>query len=77
LEIAIGELSRRTQCNIGAALTLSGLVDAFMAGHVAKLKEKSRVSYEGSLAKLKSAFGSVKAEALTRSQVAGAHNRLS
>jgi hypothetical protein len=56
-----------------AALTVDGLCDAFLSGHAAKLKAKSIVAYEGSLAKVRAAHGSMRAEALTRSHVAALH----
>jgi integrase len=55
------------------ALTIGGLCDAFLSGHAAKLKPKSVVAYEGSLAKLRSAHGSLRAEALSRQHVAALH----
>jgi integrase len=59
-----------------AALTVGGLCDAFLSGHASKLKAKSIVAYEGSLAKLSRAHGALKAEALTRSHVAALHTRM-
>jgi integrase len=56
-----------------AALTIGGLIDAFLSGHASKLKPKSVVAYEGSLAKLRAKHGALKAEALTRSHVAALH----
>jgi integrase len=59
-----------------AALTVEGLCDAFLSDAAAKLKAKSAVAYQGSLAKLRSAHGSMIAEALMRSQVAALHTRM-
>jgi hypothetical protein len=56
-----------------AALTVEGLCDAFLSGHASKLKPKSVVAYEGSLAKVRAAHGALRAEALTRSHVAALH----
>jgi hypothetical protein len=60
-----------------ASLTGSGLIDAFIEGHAAKLKPKSAESYEGALAKLQAAYGGLKAEAITRGQIARLHTSLS
>jgi hypothetical protein len=38
-----------------AAVTVEGLYTAFLSGHASKLKPKSVVAYESSLAKLRSA----------------------
>jgi integrase len=59
-----------------AALTVGGLCDAFLSGHASKLKPKSVVAYEGSLAKVRSAHGTLKAEARTRAHVAALHTRM-
>src|SRR3984957_5591614 len=59
-----------------AALTVEGLCAAFVSGHASKLKPKSVVGYEGSLAKVRAAHGSMRAEALTRSYVAALHTRM-
>jgi integrase len=60
-----------------AALTVADLIDAFLDSHVAKLKPNSRLAYAESLAKLRAAHGAIKAEALTRVQVAALHRSLS
>jgi integrase len=57
-----------------AAITVSGLIDAFTAGHInIKLKAKTQGPYKAALERLRSAHGSLKAEALTRAQVASLH----
>jgi Arm DNA-binding domain len=56
-----------------ASLTVAGLIDAFLGGHAAKLKPRTRVSYEDALAKIRAAHGSIKAEALSRQQIARLH----
>jgi len=57
-----------------AALTVAGLVEAFLADHVkAKLKPGTAAWYEATLARVRDSFGTLKAEALTRSRVAGLH----
>jgi integrase len=59
-----------------AAVTVEGLCTAFLSGHASKLKPKSVVAYESSLAKLRSAHGALRAEALTRSNVAALHTAM-
>jgi integrase len=60
-----------------AAPSVADLIDAFLNSRVAKLKPNSRLAYAESLAKLRSAHGAIKAEALTRVQVAALHRSLS
>jgi integrase len=56
------------------ALTVAGLIDAFLADHVrAKLKPGTAAWYDVTLARVRDSFGTLKAEALTRSRVAGLH----
>jgi hypothetical protein len=57
-----------------ASLTVGGLIDAFLTDHAGtKLKAKTADHYAGLLAKLVSAHGNMKAEALTRANVAVLH----
>lgn len=59
------------------ALTVSGLIDAFVAEHVdGKLKPASAISAKAGLEKLRAAHGSQKAEALTRAQLAALHSSM-
>jgi integrase len=59
------------------ALTVADLIDAFLDSRVAKLKPNSRLAYAESLAKVRTAHGAIKAEALNRSQVAILHRSMS
>ncbi|MGB6326089.1 MAG: Arm DNA-binding domain-containing protein [Methylocella sp.] len=60
-----------------AALAVSDLIDAFMAGHVGtKLKTGTGVGYKIALAKVCAVYGSTKAEALSRAQVAALHRSM-
>jgi integrase len=60
-----------------AAVTVSGLIDAFAAGHIdIKLKAKTAEHYNAALERLRAAHGSLKAEALTRAQVAALHTAM-
>lgn len=59
------------------ALTVSGLIDAFIAEHVdGKLKPASAVSAKAGLERLRAAHGALKAEALARAQLALLHSSL-
>jgi Arm DNA-binding domain len=59
-----------------ASLTVSGLIDAFIAGHVDKrCKPQTAVAHKIALSRLRTAHGGMKAEALTRGQVAALHAR--
>jgi integrase len=60
-----------------AALTVAGLIGAFLEDHGAKLKAKTRAHYSGALTRLGAAHGNLKAEALTRAQVAAVHAAMS
>jgi integrase len=54
--------------------TVGGLLDAFLEGHVdSKLKAKTAKHYSVALERLRAAHGSLKAQALSRSQVAALH----
>lgn len=76
-QIRLGEDPQAEKARQRSSLTISGLIEAFIDGHAAKLKAKSAVNYAIALAKLRAAHGAIKAEALTRSQVAAAHQALS
>src|SRR5262249_8515069 len=57
------------------SLTVAGSIDAFLRDHASsKLKAKTRIHYEGLLAKLRDAHGGLKAETLTRGHVAALHH---
>ena len=75
-KLGSGPTRRAEKARQRASLTVSGLIDAFVGGRVAKLKPKSRVSCEAGLAKTRAAHGAIKAEALTRAQVAALHVRM-
>jgi Arm DNA-binding domain len=74
--IRLGEDPQAEKTRQRSSLTVAGLIDAYSAGHVAKLKPGSQESYGVGLAKLRAAHGSLKAEALTRAQVAALHTSL-
>ena len=75
--IRLGDDPQLEKSRQRASLTVAGLTRAFAEGHIAKLKPKSRESYEGVLAKIRAAYGLLKAEALTRAQVAALHSAMS
>jgi hypothetical protein len=74
--IRMGEDPSAEKARQRASLTVAGLIDAFGEGHVGKLKPHTRRSYGGALAKVRAAHGSIKAEALTRQQIARIHTAL-
>lgn len=60
-----------------AALTVAGLIDAFVAEHVeTKCKAATAEAHKASLMKLKVAHGGLKAESLTRPQLAALHAKM-
>lgn len=60
------------------ALTVSELIDAFSKEHVAvKLKASTAKSYGAGLEALRASYGSLKAESLTRGQIASLHAKMS
>jgi len=59
------------------ALTVAELIEAFEAEHVrGKLKEKTGAAYAAGLARLRDAYGSLKAEALSRAHLAALHAKM-
>ena len=75
--IRLGEDPQTEKARRRSSLTVAGLIDAYHAGHVRKLKPASREGYGVSLAKVRAAYGALKAEALSRAQVAALHSSLS
>jgi len=60
-----------------ASLTVGGVIDEFIAEHVcSKLKEKTAEAHKIALERLREAHGGMKAEGLTRAQVAALHSRM-
>jgi integrase len=60
-----------------AAVTVSGLIDAFMVEHVAtKCKPSTCKNHKVALERLREAYGPMKAEALSRAQLAAMHGRM-
>jgi integrase len=58
-----------------AALTVGELAEAFLKDHAgSKLKAKTRAHYEGLIAKVRAAYGALKAESMTRAHVAALHH---
>ena len=59
------------------ALTVSGLIDAFVAEHVdTKLKVRTAEGYKITLARLRSAHGGLKAQSLTPAQLSTLHSKM-
>ena len=70
--IRLGDDPQTEKVRQRAALTVAGLIDAFLESHGAKLKAKTRAHYTGTLGALAAAHGTTKAESLTRAQLAAA-----
>jgi integrase len=74
--VRLGEDPQGEKARQRGALSVAGLIDTFLEGHVQKLKPRTRVSYEAALAKLRAAHGGSKAAALTRAQLTGLHRSM-
>jgi integrase len=66
-----GEKSRQRK-----SLSVVEFIDAFLENHVSKLTRATGISYSLTLGKFRSVHGGLKAEALTRAQVAAVHRSL-
>jgi integrase len=75
--IRLGNDPQAEKARQRTSLTVSALIDDYRAGHVVKLKAGTREAYGACLAKVRAAFGPIRAEALSRAQVATLHNSLS
>jgi integrase len=71
--IRLGSDPQAEKASRRAALSVSGLIDAFIKDHVSKLKPKTAVVHGGALSRLREAHGALKAEALTRAHIASMH----
>ena len=74
--VRLGEDPQAEKTRQRDALSVAALIEAFLEGHVQKLKPRTRVSYEAALAKLRAAYGGSKAAALTRAQLTGLHRSM-
>jgi integrase len=72
--VRLGADPQGEKSQLRAALTVSALITAFLEGHA--LKPSSRAAYVGWLGKVRTAYGTVKAEALTRGQLAALHRSM-
>jgi integrase len=72
--VRLGEDPQQEKATRRAAPTVAELIRAFLEGHGSKLKPKTRVHYEGLLAKLDAAYGNSKASALKRAHIAALHH---
>jgi integrase len=74
--IRLGDDPQAEKSRQRAALTVSSLIDAFIAGHVGKrCKPQTAIAHKIALSRLRTAYGGMKAVALTRGQVAVLHAR--
>jgi hypothetical protein len=75
--IRLGQDPQEDKNRQRASLTVGGVIDAFIEGHVrSKCKPGTAYGYELALARLRDAQGGTKAEALTRSQIAALHQAM-
>lgn len=75
--VRLGSDPQAEKASQRAALSVSGLIDAFVAGHVSgKCKPKTAKSYAAGLERLRIAHGSLKAERLSRAHVASMHTAM-
>ena len=75
--IRLGADPQSTKMSQRAALSVSDLIDAFVASHVGiKLKAGTALGYQIALAKLSEAYGSTKADSLKRAEVAALHRSM-
>jgi integrase len=75
--IRLGDDPQAEKAHQRAAPTVGELTNAFLKDHVSsKLKPKTRVHYEGLLAKVQAAYGNLKAASLTRAHVAALHQSM-
>jgi integrase len=73
--IRLGDDPQAKKAHQRASLTVSGLIDVFIAEHVGKCKPQTAESHKIALRRLRGAHGNIKAEALTRDQVAALHSK--
>ena len=73
--IRLGDDPQAEKAHQRASLTVSDLIDAFIAEHVGKCKPQTAESHKIALRRLRGAHGNIKAEALTRDQVAALHSK--
>jgi integrase len=75
--IRLGDDPQAEKSRRRAALTVGELADAFLKDHAGpKLKAKTLAHYEGVLAKVRAAYGELKAAALTRAHVSSLHREM-
>ena len=75
--IRLGEDPQAEKSGERASLTIAGLIDAFLTGHVhTKCKPGTAYGYKIALARLRAAHGNLKAKMLTRANVAALHQNM-
>jgi integrase len=73
--IRLGDDPQEEKAHRRASLTVSGLIDVFIVEHVGKCKPQTAEAHKIALRRLRGAHGNIKAEALTRNQVATLHSK--
>jgi integrase len=75
--IRLGEDPQAEKARQRDSLMVGGLIDSFLKDHAgSKLKAKTRAHYEGLLSKVRTNYGTLKAETLTRAHVASLHRNM-
>jgi integrase len=75
--VRLGSNPARERADRKAVLTISALIDAFVAEHVeTKLKVRTGESHVAALERLRSAHGTQKADAVTRANLATLHSKM-
>lgn len=76
-DVANGKDPAAERAKQRAAVTVADMIDAFVAEHVeTKCKAATAQAHKASLMKLKAAYGDLKAESLTRPQLAALHAKM-
>jgi integrase len=76
-QVRLGADPAATKTERRNAVTVANLIDTFVAEHInAKLKVRTGETYRTGLARLREVHGSIKAEALTRGQLASLHAKM-
>jgi integrase len=75
--IRLGDDPMANRAASRAAPTVSAIIDAFLRDHAFRLKPMTRSRYEASLAKVRAAYGNLKAASLTRGHVSSLHQSMS
>jgi Arm DNA-binding domain len=74
--VRLGDDPQEEKARHRSSLTVSGLIEAFTAGHVDKsCRPQTALAHKIALGRLRAAHGNIKAEALARDQLAALHSK--